>query len=178
MAVLGSLSLGREMKGNYGFLDQQLALRWVKDNIAGFGGDPSRVTIAGTGTVECDSVVCWFRGFLSFSCTHSLGEGAGASAVGAHLISPSSQGLFSKAVMESNPLGTKFNDRKSASITAKAIAEFLQCPKPTNVVSSFTWEQRALDCLLQKDVAAILAAQMKISDTLSQAPFFLAGAYK
>ena len=61
--------------GNYGLLDQIQSLKWVKDNIARFGGDPSRVMIAG--------------------------QSAGASSVCAVLASPVAAGLFSTAVVES-----------------------------------------------------------------------------
>ena len=63
--------------GNYGLADQQAALRWVRDNIAGFGGDPAKVTIAG--------------------------ESAGAISVCDHLVAPESDGLFRAAIMQSGP---------------------------------------------------------------------------
>lgn len=85
LGSLGFLShpaLSREQgghSGNYGLMDQQAALAWVRRNIAAFGGDPARVTIAG--------------------------ESAGAMDVGLHMLLPASRGLFAQAIAESGTAG-------------------------------------------------------------------------
>jgi len=61
--------------GNYGLMDQQFAFKWVRQNIAGFGGDPDQVTI--------------------------FGESAGGYSVYAHLASPTAAHLFRGAISES-----------------------------------------------------------------------------
>ena len=76
LGPLGFLYLDpQEVNGNAGFYDQILALQWVQQNIASFGGDPGSVTI--------------------------FGESAGSNSVAYHILSPASKGLFQRAIMES-----------------------------------------------------------------------------
>ncbi|NP_001303636.1 acetylcholinesterase-like precursor [Cimex lectularius] len=80
VASLGFLYLGtEEAPGNMGLFDQRMAMKWVKDNIQNFGGDPNKITL--------------------------FGMSSGASSIGLHLMAPESHSLFNNAILES---GTAF----------------------------------------------------------------------
>ncbi|CAH2074948.1 unnamed protein product, partial [Iphiclides podalirius] len=82
LELLGFLCLDTpEVPGNGGMKDQVAALRWVRGNIAKFGGDPDNVTI--------------------------FGESSGAGSVTAHMLSPIARGLFHKVIAQS---GTTIHD--------------------------------------------------------------------
>jgi para-nitrobenzyl esterase len=77
--------------GNYGYLDQQLALSWIQRNIAAFGGDPAKVIVTG--------------------------QSAGAGSVVQQIFSPKSKGLFRGAVMFS---GCNYTSSNAALAEAEA----------------------------------------------------------
>jgi para-nitrobenzyl esterase len=81
--------------GNCGILDQVAALRWVKENIEAFGGDPKQITI--------------------------FGESAGAASVGVLLAMPEAKGLFQRAILQSGSGSLLLNSAAKAGEKAEKI---------------------------------------------------------
>ena len=127
--------------GDYGLEDQQFAMKWVQQNIAAFGGDPTNITI--------------------------MGSSAGASSVCDQIASPTARGLFEKAISISGEYNTVFGaptsnlqpqDCKSqlpteqqADATGAAFAAGVGCTQAT--------KSAVLACLDAVPVATLLAQQ-------------------
>jgi para-nitrobenzyl esterase len=107
LSVPGLASSPSTSGGNFGLLDQEAALRWVRSNIAAFGGDPGKVTIAG--------------------------ESSGGWSVCALLASPPAAGLFTGAIMESGSCASQTVATTQAS--GLALAAKAGCTVPAAAAS-------------------------------------------
>ncbi|XP_055854078.1 juvenile hormone esterase-like [Episyrphus balteatus] len=103
LGTLGFLAAGiAEAPGNAGLKDQVIALRWIRDHIRNFGGDPNSVTL--------------------------LGYSAGSRCASLHMVSPMSKGLFHKVIaMSGSPFQMeKYNEDQLD--LAKKQAKLVNCP--------------------------------------------------
>ncbi|WUI01397.1 carboxylesterase family protein [Spirillospora sp. NBC_00431] len=110
--ALPQLAAESNTAGNYGILDQQASLRWVRDNIGAFGGDPGNVTI--------------------------FGESSGGHSVCMQLISPGARGLFHRAIMESGTCVNSVFDPHPAPVAyarGASVAASVGCTDPATQVA-------------------------------------------
>ncbi|XP_063229236.1 esterase E4-like [Bacillus rossius redtenbacheri] len=103
LGALGLLSTGDGvLPGNYAMKDQVAVLRWVRQNIGAFGGDPDSVTIAG--------------------------YSAGSMSVMFHMVSPMSRGLFHRAIAMSGSPFFKWSVDRDPLPVARKLARHFRCP--------------------------------------------------
>ena len=107
LGAFGFLSLGtKEIPGNAGWKDQVMALKWIKKNIANFGGNPNLVTL--------------------------MGNSAGAFAATAHMVSPMSTGLFHRVIALSGTIAWQRKLEKDYLGLARRLAEKMNCTTTSN----------------------------------------------
>ncbi|CAF1126239.1 unnamed protein product [Rotaria sordida] len=104
LGVLGFLATGtgpNDLKGNYGILDQRLAIAWIKSNIDAFGGDPNQITL--------------------------FGQSAGAQSTALHYLTSDMQSFFQAAIIESSPMSVPFRTYAEYITPTVLLAEKLNC---------------------------------------------------
>nr|XP_060615314.1 cholinesterase-like [Anolis sagrei ordinatus] len=111
LGALGFLYMPPHAPGNIGLWDQYLALKWLKENVAVFGGNPAQLTL--------------------------VGHSAGAAMVGFHLLSPVSQPLFSHAVLQGGVPNAiwPWKDTQKAKLDAEMVSQEVGCPLDADTVS-------------------------------------------
>ncbi|CAN7980172.1 unnamed protein product, partial [Ixodes pacificus] len=142
LGVLGFLYGGTQhVPGNQGHLDQLLALHWVRDNIAAFGGDRESVTL--------------------------FGESAGSMSVDFHLMSPVSGALFQRAIMQSGAMCTHSDRAGDPKLLTKVkeMAMYLNCTNSSEPDTGLP--ENVIECLRRVDPLHIRVAEgLVCPDTL------------
>merc|ERR1712117_1004235 len=118
-----------DVPGNAGMFDQLMALQWVKDNIARFGGNPENITL--------------------------MGESAGAASVSLHLLSPLSRNLFSQAIMQSASATVPWGviTKEESLMRGLRLAELIDCPHDARNV------RPTIDCLRKADAQTLVDSE-------------------
>ncbi|XP_022686184.1 acetylcholinesterase-1-like isoform X1 [Varroa jacobsoni] len=114
----------QDAPGNAGLFDQLMVLKWVQDNIIKLGGDPRDVTL--------------------------FGQSAGAISIGFHMVSPLSQGLFHKVIMESgSPLFRLTDPTREGPKKIEKLAYAMDCIQDGQTIE--THSKEVVTCLQNKD---------------------------
>jgi para-nitrobenzyl esterase len=136
LGAAGFLSLPG-ISGNFGLLDQQAALRWVRDNIAAFGGDPSNVTI--------------------------FGQSAGGNSVCQQLASPTARGLFHRAIIQSGGCGGPLLDAQTpreAHAAGLRYARSVGCAEPRTALACL--RSRSKDELVDSPLTQFISGKVTL----------------
>lgn len=140
LGALGWLASGNDLPGNAGTSDQILALKWVKEHIAAFGGDPNKITIGG--------------------------QSAGSESIAGLISSSAAKGLFHAAFMLSNPWVPWINRSVQTKYVTPAVASSLNCP--TNGTAMVDCLQKVDNTTLFVQGAAYTNATDEITVALSK----------
>ncbi|OWF39890.1 bile salt-activated lipase-like [Mizuhopecten yessoensis] len=134
LGVLGFLSTGnKDLPGNLGLWDQHLALQWIKDNIASFGGDPNSITL--------------------------FGMSSGGASVSLHTLIPRNKHLFQRVIAQSGTANSYLAFVYDPLFYVKVLGKLLGCTSDTEATDT----KQFVHCINGTSAEAILSAQEAMS---------------